>query len=170
MGSGKTTVGRRLADRLLWRFVDLDHAIEEHVAKSVPRIFAEDGEKAFRQAEATLLGKHLHQPQLVISLGGGAPTAVAVRSLLAADHACKVIHLHAPFPVLYERCVVQATDPQATARPLLSEYATAEQRYLQRLPTYAAIAHLTVDVGCSEAEVVSSILRSEPAWTQSTPG
>ena len=165
MGSGKSTVGRRLAERLRWRFLDLDQAVEDSAGKSVPRIFAEDGEASFRDSEAVLLARWLGQPHVVISLGGGAPVSTAVRDLLAGDSQARILHLHAPFSVLYDRCLLQSEDPDATARPLLSDFQTAEQRYFQRLPIYASVAHVTVDVAGEEPEdVVAAIMRIGRTW------
>ena len=55
MGSGKTPVGRILSERLGWQFADLDHVVESREGRSVPHIFAESGEGAFRSAEAQVL-------------------------------------------------------------------------------------------------------------------
>src|SRR5712692_5563659 len=76
MGSGKTTVGRLLAQQLAWRFVDLDTRIEEHAGLSIAEIFERLGEPAFRQIERELLEQALGQaaevdPPMVLALGGG---------------------------------------------------------------------------------------------------
>jgi shikimate kinase/3-dehydroquinate synthase len=72
MGTGKTTVGREVAKRLGRPFVDIDAEIEARAGKAIPRIFAEDGEAAFRQMEATLCEELSAQQELVIATGGGA--------------------------------------------------------------------------------------------------
>jgi 3-dehydroquinate synthase len=71
MGTGKTTVGRTLAKRLGRPFIDMDVVIERAVGKSIPRIFAEDGEERFRQLESTLCEKLSGRQGLVIATGGG---------------------------------------------------------------------------------------------------
>src|ERR1700754_258088 len=68
MGSGKSTVGRSLAQRLGWRFVDLDSLIEQRDGRAVSRIFEEDGESAFRAMETEALTSSLQQSRLVIAL------------------------------------------------------------------------------------------------------
>ena len=76
MGSGKSTVGRALADALGWRFVDLDEEVERREGMPISSIFDERGEPAFREIEARLLREHVRliesgRPH-VIALGGGA--------------------------------------------------------------------------------------------------
>lgn len=71
MGTGKTAVGREVARRLGRRFVDMDAEIEARAGKSIPRIFAQDGEATFRKMEATLCQELGAQEGLVIASGGG---------------------------------------------------------------------------------------------------
>ncbi len=73
MGCGKTTLGRKLASRMGYQFVDMDRFIEEKYFKSIPLIFAEEGEAAFRQKEQEALSELAHFTDTVISTGGGAP-------------------------------------------------------------------------------------------------
>ncbi|MGQ9824368.1 MAG: shikimate kinase [Desulfotomaculales bacterium] len=72
MGTGKTAVGRRLAGRLGREFVDTDAEIERVTGKSIPQIFARDGEKRFRSEERLVIQKFSCREGLVISTGGGA--------------------------------------------------------------------------------------------------
>jgi len=73
MGSGKTTIGRELALRLGWSFVDLDKKIEEHTGKTIPEIFSQKGEEYFRETETAILENLKNVKNTVISTGGGAP-------------------------------------------------------------------------------------------------
>ena len=70
-GCGKTTVGRRLAAELGLIFVDCDEEIEKRSGKSIPEIFAQDGEEAFRTWESEVLTEALARPGKVVSTGGG---------------------------------------------------------------------------------------------------
>ena len=72
MGTGKTTVGRILAERMGRRFVDMDEQIEAEFGKPIAQIFADDGEEVFRQAEARLCQALAGETSLVIATGGGA--------------------------------------------------------------------------------------------------
>ena len=71
MGTGKTTVGKLLAAQLTYTFVDTDAMIEEQAGRSIPRIFAESGEAAFREIERDVAKQLAERDQLVISTGGG---------------------------------------------------------------------------------------------------
>ena len=73
MGSGKTTVGKKLASLLGWSYIDLDKKIEEYEGKSIPEIFSENGEEYFRITESRLLKKLDVGNNTVISTGGGTP-------------------------------------------------------------------------------------------------
>jgi shikimate kinase len=73
MGSGKSSIGARLAECLQWRFVDLDDLLEENAGQSIPEIFAERGEDAFRALERETLEKTFGMTDTVIAAGGGTP-------------------------------------------------------------------------------------------------
>jgi shikimate kinase len=73
MGCGKSTIGRKLADLLGISFIDLDKYIEERYFKSVPAIFAEEGEERFREKERNSLVEVSQFENVVVSTGGGAP-------------------------------------------------------------------------------------------------
>jgi shikimate kinase len=182
MGAGKSTVGRILAARLRWPFVDVDSLITTEHGLSVAQIFAQDGEEHFRRIEAEATARVLdplyedpaHQyEQAVVALGGGAIETDAVRQLLF-DKALSVpatvtIFLSAPLPELLARCHVDpaaspGTEPEATGhapiRPLLTAPEPPEARLARRLPHYRR-AHLTLDTaGIPPGEVVERIL----AW------
>lgn len=71
MGSGKTVCGRLVANKLHYRFYDLDHIIEKGEHKAIPDIFTEDGEEAFRKLEQKYLDSLTNKKKYVLSLGGG---------------------------------------------------------------------------------------------------
>jgi shikimate kinase len=144
MGAGKTTVGRLLAQRIGWEFLDLDAYLEAKSGASVPAIFAEFGEARFRQLESTALASALGRGNVVLALGGGTPEGLTNRLLLEQTPATATIFLDAPFPALYDRCMLQALNSGATARPVLADPVAAEQRFLARQPLYRRLARLTL--------------------------
>ncbi|WP_158786343.1 shikimate kinase [Granulicella sp. L46] len=144
MGSGKTTAGALLAERLGWRFLDLDREIETRHQRTVPQIFAENGEAHFRHLESSTLASLLGERRLVLALGGGAPEELGNRLLLEQTPHTAVVYLCANFDTLVARCAVQATDPSATARPNLADLNLAERRFRLRRPHYERIAAHTI--------------------------
>jgi len=147
MGSGKTTAGALLADRLGWNFIDLDREIEARHQQTVPQIFAEQGEPHFRHLEAATLASLLGQRRVVLALGGGAPEELGNRLLLEQTPHTAVVYLAAPFDTLVARCAAQATDPSAAARPNLVDLNLAERRFRLRRSHYERIAAHTVNTG-----------------------
>jgi shikimate kinase len=73
MGSGKTTLGRKLASKMGYEFIDLDHKLEQQVELSIAEYFSFFGEDAFRKLESEVLKKTVYSENVVISTGGGLP-------------------------------------------------------------------------------------------------
>ena len=117
MGSGKTTVGKVLADFLGCPFMDLDDLVVKKAGKSIPDIFAQDGEPAFRLLEAQVLRKTVEkyaESTAVLALGGGAVLAPASAALLREKTVC--IYLRATLDTLLARL-----EGETASRPLLQE-------------------------------------------------
>lgn len=116
-GSGKTTVGRKLADRLWQPFVDLDEIIVKTAGKSIRDIFAQDGEPAFRDLETSALREAVKLADHVIALGGGAMDREENRTLLKqAGH--RTIYLRCEPEEMHRR--IHADPNTAEARPALT--------------------------------------------------
>jgi shikimate kinase len=156
MGSGKSTVGAALSQRLGWRFEDLDRRIEARERRSIAEIFRDSGEAAFRQAEMSALRELLGEMQAspaVVALGGGAVTQEANRDALQTDGAVTV-WLDAPLDELWQRC---AADREF--RPLMQDPNQFRQLYESRRAFYMK-AGLHVDTrGRVQDEVAQEIAR-----------
>ncbi|WP_260706053.1 shikimate kinase [Edaphobacter flagellatus] len=156
MGAGKSTVGRLLASRLGWNFLDLDTHIENRTGATIAELFSHYGESHFRRLESTALASALSRPDTVLALGGGAPEEITNRLLIEQTPATLAIFLDAPFPTLFDRCMLQEI-----ARPVLADPAVAEQRFARRRPLYARLAHITVETSSHTPQTtVESILQS----------
>src|ERR1035441_4410527 len=101
MGSGKTTVGHLVAQRLGWPHLDSDAEVEEAIGQSVPEIFAGQGEPAFRAAETAALVRALSVEPVVVSVAGGAVLDPDNRRLIAG--AGTVVWLRAEVETLADR-------------------------------------------------------------------
>jgi shikimate kinase len=140
-GAGKSTSGRRLAKILCLEFADSDDLIEAATGRTVPAIFAESGEAAFRAAEyAAIIDAFADGFDGVLSLGGGAVTHEPTREAVAASD-IPVVMLHAPLETL----LVRVGDGRT--RPLLSDDPATRLAALaaERQPIYNALATLSVD-------------------------
>ena len=144
MGAGKTTVGRLLAAKLGLPFADSDHVIEEHAGRPIPRIFAEDGEPAFRELEHAVIADLLAGEDTVLALGGGAASHAVTRSLLAA---VPVVYLRVSYEAAMSR-VGGDTDRPMLARP------DVPSLYAHRQALYAQVATLTVDTDARPPEEI----------------
>lgn len=159
-GAGKTTVGRALADRLGWAFVDADDRLAAAVGRPIGAWLAEVGEAEFRRREQAVTVPLLETArETVIATGGGAVTIAAVRYALA-DPALLCAWLWAPDEVLVDRIRGAATTrPPLTALPLAGEVAAMRR---QREGWYCLVADLAVtttaaDAGAAAATIAAAV-------------
>ena len=144
-GSGKSTVGRLLAARLGLPFTDLDAVIVEADGRSIPQIFAEEGEPGFRAREKRALADMGVRPRHVIALGGGALLDPACRALAEANG--EVLCLACTFETLCQRI-----DNAPGSRPLAGGHAALEKLMANRAEHYASFPRrLDVSSGTPEA-------------------
>ena len=156
--TGKTTLARLLADRLGWSWVDADVEIEERAGKSITRIFAEEGEPAFRSLEAQVIADLCRREKLVLAAGGGAPLRPESRRLMRESGS--VVWLTARPETIFARMAADATTagrrPNLTSRSGQDEIVHLLQK---REPVYREAAHHEVDTeGKSPQELTSEIL------------
>ncbi len=141
MGVGKTTTGRLLAERLGWPYLDSDAQVMADTGRSVPELFAERGEAAFRAEEERVLTEALSgERPVVVSAAGGVVLSPTNRALL--DRSGTVVWLRAEPEVLASRV------GDGVGRPLLDDdpAATLVELYRVRRPLYEAVADVVVDV------------------------
>lgn len=157
MGSGKSAVGRFLAERLGRPFVDTDALVEAAAGCTVAELFAREGEAAFRDREAAVIAAVAARDRQVVATGGGAVLRPENRALLRASGL--VIWLDAPPEALLQRARAQGIE----RRPLLAgEDPLGKLRSLaaSRAAAYAAAAHLRVQTdGRTVAAVAEEILK-----------
>lgn len=158
--SGKSTIGRALAERLGIRFLDIDDVIEEQAGKTIGDIFATDGESAFRALETATTIRTLTELSAagpaVVSLGGGAVTSAEIRAALAPY---RVVWLQVGIAAAAERIGLN------TARPLLLGNVRGQLIKLmrEREPLYAEVATIGLSTDHREpAELVEMIIAQLP--------
>jgi shikimate kinase len=153
-GGGKSTVGRQLARRLKYDFIDSDALIESRIGCSIRDFFASEGEDRFRDVEAEVLAASARRPRTVLATGGGAVIRPGNREVL--HQATTVVYLRSSPEELFRRLrhdtqrpLLQVADPLAKLREL----------YAQRDPWYREAAHFVVETGRpSVATLVNMIL------------
>ena len=158
MGTGKSTLGRLLADRLGWDFFDLDAIIEELEGSTVMRIFVEKGEPYFRQLEQLTLGEIAARPHhAVVACGGGTFCTPQNQALLRLHGV--TVWLDQPFDRIWQR-----RNELSRRRPLWRGEEPLRALYEQRIPFYQlASIHLPVEENQIQdaADRLHTILRNE---------
>jgi shikimate kinase len=161
-GTGKSTVGRLLARRLGWGWVDADEALEERHGRTIRQIFAEEDEAGFREKEAALLEELCRGERVVVATGGGVVLREENRRRLRA--AGRVVWLTADAPTIWER--LQRDPTTSERRPALTVGGLAEVEELLRArePLYRACADFVVDTrGRAPDDIVAALVRAATA-------
>jgi shikimate kinase len=141
-GGGKSTVGRQLARRLAWNFIDSDNVIEHRIGCSIRSYFEREGEERFRDVEQQVIAEFADEHNAVLATGGGAVLREANRVVLHRD--ATVVYLRSTPEDLYRRLrhdtkrpLLQVADPMARLREL----------FAIRDPLYRQTAHFSIDTG-----------------------
>ena len=134
MGSGKSTLGKELSKRLGYKFIDMDHYIEEKCCKFIDEIFREYGEEWFRAFETNTLKEFLEMDDVIIATGGGVIKNKKHKKLMDG----KCIYLSVPVEILEERLAFDDTRPLLKTRSVRSILE-------ERIPLYEYFSDLTVE-------------------------
>jgi shikimate kinase len=159
MASGKSTVGRALADEIGWPFVDIDEEIERSQGKTIAQIFIDRGEKAFREIETETIRAHVSRIRSglpsVVALGGGAFVQPQNWELISESGI--TVWLDCPFETLCGRLGDDAT------RPLAADRAKLAQLFQDRRPFYSR-ADYRVEVNSADVSDVVDSIRKLPLF------
>ena len=153
--SGKSTLGKRVADALHYRFLDTDKQIVRDEGRSIPEIFAESGEAYFREAERRVLRTIRPGDNTVVSTGGGMPCFHDNMEYINATGIS--VFLDVPVNILVRRLLAHATDDRPLNNPSDPDlFNTLQQRYIHRLQFYNQAA-IIVAGETNEEEVLRRI-------------
>jgi len=152
-GTGKSTLGRLVAQRLGWPFVDSDDEIERRAGKAIAEIFASEGESGFRDRETDVVIGLAARSHWVVALGGGSVLREESRSAIAGG---RTVWLQAAPETIYQRvCADQATvqrRPNLTTAGGLDEILAILQ---PREPIYKSCADVIIDTEAKPPEQVA---------------
>lgn len=159
MGAGKSSIGRRLAEKLEIPFVDADHEIEVAADKTISEIFADHGEAYFREGERRVISRLIENGAQILATGGGAFINEETRRIIDS-HGISV-WLKADLPLLMKRVLkrsdrplLQTEDPAAVMRKLMD----------QRYPLYAK-ADITVESkDVQHTQMVNEVIKVLAKW------
>lgn len=143
MGSGKTTWGKKLANRLHKEFVDLDHVLVEKIGMSIPAYFQMYGEQKFRELESATLKEQI-TPNTVISTGGGSPCYYDNMAWINENGLS--LYLYLSPKALYGRLSQSKIESRPALKGLQGEdlLAFIDEKLAERAPFYAQ-AHIQID-------------------------
>lgn len=157
MASGKSTVGKVLAQKLGWKFYDVDRVVEERTGVSVSYIFEREGEAGFRSRETAVMAELTALSGVVVSMGGGAPMFEINRRLLARG---VVVELLTTVSDVIERTrrdksrpLLQSEDPVKRVRDLM----------LERAPVYHEVSDVHVSTSRTSVYAVVDAVLAHPA-------
>lgn len=153
MGCGKSTIGKILAKNWGCSFCDTDEMIVKRTGKTIPEIFAQDGEEVFRLKEWRAIKDISEKNNIVAACGGGAMIS-KTNSATARSNGGKIIYLHVPFEVCYERI------KDDTNRPIVMNNTKEqlEELYNKRHEIYMENSTMMIEAVGTPLEIVKNII------------
>jgi shikimate kinase len=155
MGTGKSTIGRVVAHRLGFGLVDSDHEIERQQGKTIPQIFAEDGEAAFRQMERSFVDGGHAGTRTVVACGGGLVVQPGMLAELKSRGV--VVCLHASLETILRRTQANKNRPLLDVEDPMERIRTL---YAAREPIYREAGTVILTDGRSMTEIVQHVMRA----------
>ncbi len=150
MCSGKSTLGKALAEALDWSFLDVDRVLEEREGMSIPEIFERRGEEYFRKREFEVLKELSNLEKVVISTGGGLGANIKAMELMKSKGL--VVWLKLDFETFLERCA------EDSSRPLLRKSKEELIELMKEREKVYSLSHLSLDSKADCEENVKKIL------------
>jgi shikimate kinase len=160
MGSGKTTVGKKLSEKVFAPFYDLDHYIEDKEGATIADIFKNKGEIYFRKIEHIYLKEFLlEKEEYVLSLGGGTPCYAGNMELILEQEGVHSVYLQANIPTLKERI-----SKNKKKRPLVAAFSDEKlsefiAKHLFERKNFYEQAHLTISVNDKDVSTIVTEVR-----------
>lgn len=156
MGSGKSTIGKILAEKLKIPFIDQDEEIEKNEKRKISEIFEKAGEDYFREIESRSLLQALSEKPVVVALGGGVIEREDNRKVLQKD--CTVVYLTASIQTIISRI-----ESEIEKRPKISKTDTAKDinaLLLGRLKHYESVSNITIKTdNMTPEEIADNIIK-----------
>lgn len=152
MGSGKTSVGKRLAEKLNYDFIDLDKEIEKGEGKTIPAIFDKYGEQYFRKLEQTYLQKFLEKEKIILATGGGIVNTGECFEIL--NKSFFNVYIYGEITNFYKRT-------ENSSRPLRTDFNSFVNLFENRKDNYFKLSDLIVNTSNKEIEAVSDVILYE---------
>ena len=152
-GSGKSSLGKVLSKMLKWKFIDIDQEIVNNTGRTIPEIFSQSGEAAFRNIESEILKTVSSGQNQVVSTGGGIIILGQNRDLIKKTGFC--VYLTADIPILITRIKGDKNRPALTDLTLEDEVNSVMK---VREPIYQSIADIKVDTGISNINECAKVI------------